>query len=125
MKNKIIKFLTISTIAILTTNANAQTLNVLIDNIMANGHLFSVSRIIEGFVYLTGIGLGIKGIFKLNEWSESKGRNAKISTSLIYIVCAGLMMGLPSVINMGTGTIFGQAAKQNFSSGSGQYGGTY
>lgn len=105
--------------------AGAQTIGTIVDNMFASGQLMSISRIIEAIAYLGGIGLGIKAMYKLHDWNDSKGRNAKLSTALIYLVCSGLMLALPSIIKVGSETFLGQSASQNFQSGSGQYGGQY
>lgn len=109
----------------LTRVAQAQTIGNIVDSLFSTGQLVSLSGLIEGFAYLGGIALAIKGMFKLNEWNESKGRNVKLTTGLIYILCAGLLLALPMLIKMGSETLLGTPASQEFNSQSGQYGGQY
>lgn len=105
--------------------AQAQTIGTLVDSLFTTGQLVSLSGLIEGFAYLGGIAMAIKGMLKLNEWNESKGRNVKLTTGLTYILCGGLLLALPMLIQMGSETILGTPASQEFNSQSGQYGGQY
>ncbi len=77
MKKNLITF---TLLICLYSSANAQgtTIETLINNLFASGQIFTVSRLIEGCAYLGGIAMSIKGILKLSEWNESKGRNVKL-----------------------------------------------
>lgn len=105
--------------------AQGMTIESIINNLFAGGHLFSISRIMEAVAYLSGIGMGIKGILKLQDWSESKGKQTKLSVPLIYITCAGMLLGLPTMIQVGAESFLGNGAATQFNSSSGQYGGQY
>lgn len=113
------------TYGLLVSGVHAQTIETLVNNLFNSGQLISLTGLIEGFAYLGAIALGIKGALKLNEWNESKGRQVKMTTGLIYILCAGLLLGLPTLISVGSSTLLGTEAKKEFNSSSGQYGGQY
>lgn len=85
------------------------TLDQLINKFLEGYHLGAILSLIEMIFYLVGIALGIKGIFKLQEWNESKGRNVKMTTGIIYIIAAGFMLGLPNMLQVGSQTVFGSS----------------
>lgn len=105
--------------------AQTQTIETVVNNLFTGGHLAAVAQVLEALAYLGGIGLGMKAAFKLQEWNDSKGRQAKLSTAIILIICAGLMFGLPALIKIGSETLLGKEASTTFNSSSGNYGGQY
>ena len=112
-------------LALIPQAANAQqTIGTMVDGLFSGQHLNVIARLMEAIAYLSGIGLGMKGLFKLHEWSDSRGQRAKISSAIIYLACAGMLFGLPSMIQMGTQTFFNTNANATFNS-SNQYGGQY
>lgn len=119
------KYLLLYSLLLLSFGAQAQTIGDLVNQMFSSGQLGAMAKLIEGFAYLGGIGLGLKGIFKISAWNESKGREAKLTTGLMYIFASSLLLGLPSLIAMGGYTLTGQELNNQFSSQAGQYGGQY
>jgi hypothetical protein len=73
-----------------------------------------VVDLLAAISYLSGIGLGIKGILKLKEHSESKGQIG-LSTPIFLLVAASMFMALPSFLNTGVSTFgFNKAAERGF-----------
>ncbi len=105
--------------------AGGTTIETIVNNLFSSGQLFSIAGIMQAVAYLSGIGLGIKGILKLQDWSESKGKQTKLSVPLMYIVCSGMLLGLPTMVQVGAETFLGNGAATQFNSSSGQYGGQY
>ena len=65
-----------------------------------------VLNVIEGLAYVFGIGLSIKGVFKLKEYNESNGQ-IKLSQPMIIILCAIVLLTLGGTITAGRETLFG------------------
>ena len=109
MKKNILIF---SALLLLYGNANAevQTIEGLVNHLFSTGQISTIAKLLQACAYLGGIGLGIKSILKFYEWNESKGRNVKITTPIIFLVCSGLLLGLPAVIEIGTESFFGSSA---------------
>lgn len=68
-----------------------------------------VLRVMEGLAYVLGIGLLIKGVFKLKEYNESNGQ-IKLSQPMIIILCAIVLLTLPAAIKTGRETLFRSGA---------------
>ncbi len=68
-----------------------------------------VLNVIEGIAYILGIGLLIKGVFKLKEYNESNGQ-IKLSQPIIIILCAIILLTLGGAITAGRETLFGAGA---------------
>lgn len=65
-----------------------------------------VLNVMEGGAYIFGIGLLIKGVFKLKEYSESNGQ-IKLSQPMIIILCAIVLLTLGGAMTAGRETLFG------------------
>lgn len=89
--------------------AMAQTIGDIVKNVLSTGQLTGIGVILEGISYISGIACGIKGAIKLKEHSESKGQ-VHLSIALTYIIVAGLLLGLPTVINIGQEALYNQVA---------------
>lgn len=77
--------------------------------------LKSVGGLMMIFSYVAGFGMGVMGILKLKEQSESKGQ-IKLMAPVILLVCAALLVVLPTVIDMGIVTIgFNTSGQKTFS----------
>lgn len=88
----------------LTANAQAPS-NLTVGDIAVQikSQIPGVLNVMEAIAYIGGLGLGVKGIMKLRENNESKGK-VPLTTPIIMIVAAVILLALPTAINTG---IFG------------------
>lgn len=112
MKNKIIIALflaSLSSIAFGQATTLADVANALIPQVADTSMLFSA------IAYVCGIGLTIKGVLKLKEFNETKGRDVKMQTPIMLIIAGAMLLALPSFINIGVTTFgFDKGGQQTF-----------
>jgi integral membrane sensor domain MASE1 len=84
------------------------------------GGLKGVFDVLEGFSYVAGIGLAIKGVVKLREMSESRGQ-IKLHNALVFIIGGAFLVCLPALMSVGTKTLYGSAYNSSGGTTSSQY----
>lgn len=67
-------------------------------------HMSAIEDVIGTIAYIVGVFFVYKSIIKFKENNESKGQ-VKLMTAILYFIAGGLLLGLPTVINMGRSTI--------------------
>ena len=68
------------------------------------GQMGGVADLLSAVSYIGGVGFGIKAALKLKEHNESKGQ-VKLTAALLYFVAGGILLGLPTAIKYGQGTV--------------------
>ena len=67
-------------------------------------HMNAIRDLISTLAYVIGLGLVLKSILKFKEHNESKGQ-VKLTAALLYFVAGGILLGLPTAIKYGQGTV--------------------
>ncbi len=82
-----------------------------ITSVSANltGQAKGILNMIEMVSYLAGTGFGVKGALKLKEHNESKGQ-IPLSQPIFLFAVAGLLLGLPTVLDVAVGSTLGVSA---------------
>lgn len=70
-----------------------------------------VADLLSALAYLSGIGFGIKAALKLKEYNDAKGQ-MPISAPITMAIVAGLLISLPSLLNISSEAIFGTGNKK-------------
>lgn len=60
----------------------------------------AVADFMSAIAYLGGVGMGIKGALKIKEWNDSKGRDSTLTQAMIPLLIAGMLLALPSVLQV-------------------------
>lgn len=96
----------ITTIALSTVSANAQT-NLSELSSKMEGQLGAVPKLIQIVCYLGALGFGIAGVMSLKEYMDKPG-SVKLSQPLGRLLVGGLLVSIPALIsimsNSSTGT---------------------
>ncbi len=92
---KIIFFLFLFTSASAFSQTVADVVNGMIPQV--NG----IEGVLSIICYISGVGLGIKGLIKLKEVNESRGQ-LKLITPVLLLAAAGLLLALPTLLSVGT-----------------------
>lgn len=114
MNKKVLKFLSGTAVLGLAAidTASAQSSGGILT--VTNGllpQMGGVADLLSALAYLSGIGFGIKAALKLKEHNESKGQVA-ISAPITMAIVAGLLISLPSLLNISSEAIFGTGNKK-------------
>jgi len=86
----------------LAANAQATYADMTIGDVAAHieTQIPGILDVMEAAAYIGGIVLGIKGILKLKENNESKGK-VPLTTPIMLILAAVFLLALPTVIDVG------------------------
>lgn len=105
-KSKIKSLLAVSAISLLAIEpAMAQTGFSGLFSGTLRDQMLSGADFLSAIAYIAGIAFGIKGVLKLKEWNDSKGREATLTQALVPFVAAGILLGLPSMLRVAKGTV--------------------
>ena len=115
MNKKVLKFLSgtaVLALAALDTAQAQSTGGILTVTSGLLPQMSGVADLLSALAYLSGIGFGIKAALKLKEHNESKGQ-VPISAPITMAVVAGLLISLPSLLNISSEAIFGSGNKKS------------
>lgn len=65
-----------------------------------------VAPMLSALSYIFGLFLGVRSIFKLKEYNETKGQQVKLHVPIVLLIAAAMFFSLPKLINVGI-TTFG------------------
>ncbi len=78
----------------------------------------SIADMIGGASYIMGAGFGVRGALKLKEHNENPSQ-VKLSQPLTALVVSGALLALPSVMDTGAESTFGNDSKKTSVNGLG------
>ena len=91
----------------------AASLGTVAENV--TGQFDELANLIGGASYVMGAAFGVRGALKLKEHNENPNA-VKLSQPLTSLAVCGALFALPSVMNTGSGTIFGDGAQKTSAS---------